>query len=128
MPRIFFSVLVTGLAYGLFLGSRTDYLGHYLAGFGGTLLLLAVPLTMRKRTAGWIVPGLVVLAIIFGILTEATLFRIAIFDPVDFCNQSLGAVLAGACFMGNPDPAPSLLAITATAILLLCAGFFFAFA
>jgi hypothetical protein len=29
-----------------------------------------------------------------GVFTEATAFRIAKFDEVDFCSQSLGAVLA----------------------------------
>ena len=41
MGRILIAALGSGLAYAGFLGHRTDYLGYYLAGFGGTLLLLA---------------------------------------------------------------------------------------
>ena len=33
--------------------------------------------------------------IALGALTEATVFRLAKFDEIDFCSQSLGAVLAG---------------------------------
>ena len=42
----------------------------------------------------------------FGIVTEATIFRLAGFDPLDFTTQSLGAVLAGLAllFGGAGDP------------------------
>jgi hypothetical protein len=33
--------------------------------------------------------------IALGAITESTIFRLAKFDEIDFCNQSLGAVLAG---------------------------------
>ena len=38
--------------------------------------------------------------ILLGVFTEATLFRIAKFDEIDFFNQSLGAVLAGVVACG----------------------------
>jgi hypothetical protein len=45
--------------------------------------------------------------ILIGAFTEATAFRIAKFDELDFCNQSLGAVLASLSslfFAGNVRP------------------------
>jgi hypothetical protein len=38
---------------------------------------------------------LTLVCILLGVGTELTIFRIAKFDEIDFCNQSLGAVLAG---------------------------------
>ena len=38
--------LVLALAYHEFLGHRSDYLGHYLAGYGGTLLLIVCTLAI----------------------------------------------------------------------------------
>jgi hypothetical protein len=35
-----------------------------------------------------------VACILLGAVAEATAFRIAKFDEIDFCNQSIGAVLA----------------------------------
>jgi hypothetical protein len=35
-----------------------------------------------------------------GAVAEATFFRIAKFDEIDFCSQSLGAVLAGLAATG----------------------------
>lgn len=120
--------LVVGIAYDHWLGHRSDYLGHFLAGFGGTLGAVAVALALlsmaltegngtRPRTrplatrspggetrngvladsrlAGWITFGVVLACIGLGAIFEETLYRVAKWDEVDFCNQSLGAVLAG---------------------------------
>ena len=118
----------TGLTYGLLLGHRTDYVGHFLAGFGGTLLLLTPPLLVFRRAMGWSTLLLVSGAIAIGFVMESTVYRIAIFDPVDFCNQSLGAVVAGSGVAGRRGSP----AATAGAFVLGCAclvlGFVYAFA
>jgi len=92
--------LVIGMAYLIWLGYRPDYLGHYAAGYGATLLGIVVGLAIiprgwyRKVAVLWIVGGSMA-AIALGGVAEATVYRIAKFDEIDFCNQSLGAVLAG---------------------------------
>jgi hypothetical protein len=88
------------VAYHQFLGQRSDYLGHYLAGCGGTLLLLVVTLAILPpaqyaRLAPASIVLLALVAIAIGAMFESTIYRIAKFDEVDFCNQSLGAVIAG---------------------------------
>jgi hypothetical protein len=55
--------------------------GKTLGQFRGNAVLSIVPVCLA--------------CILLGVFTEATAFRIAKFDEVDFCNQSLGAVLAG---------------------------------
>lgn len=121
--------LVVGFAYDKFLGHRSDYLGHFLAGFGGTLGAVAVilgllsvavastgaeaPLTRpsarllsprsgTRGTAlaaygprGWTVLIVVLACIGLGAIFEEKLYHLAKWDEVDFCNQSMGAVLAG---------------------------------
>ncbi len=117
---------VTGVAYGM-LSHRPDYLGHYLAGLGGTLLLLSVPLVVLDRPR-WTAAAVVLAAIATGYLTEATLFRLAIFDPVDFFNQSMGACLAGLLAVGRPRSLTAGLAAFTLGAALLAAGVVFAFA
>jgi hypothetical protein len=100
-----FSILATIPAlsvlfvYELFLGHRHDYAGHYAAGYGATFLGLMF--LLRNFPANWfpvtstcILVPLCVVAILAGAIAEATAFNIAKFDEIDFCNQSLGAVLA----------------------------------
>jgi hypothetical protein len=92
------------IVYELFLGHRHDYTGHFAAGYGATLgaLILWLRLLERdsfvRRSSRWIVP-VCLLCITGGAVAEATAFRIAIFDEVDFCNQSIGATLAAVCAM-----------------------------
>ena len=91
--------LAIGALFELFLGHRHDYTGHLLAGYGGTLGAFMVWLRQLNGPAfgRWSVRGNVPLClgcILLGVATEATIFRIAKFDEIDFCNQSLGAVLA----------------------------------
>ena len=50
---LFLGTLATALAYWLFLGHRSDYLGHYLAGLGATLGLLTLCLLFTKKTLEW---------------------------------------------------------------------------
>jgi hypothetical protein len=52
-----------------------------------------------KLSTVWIVP-VCLACIALGAVTEATIFRLAKFDEIDFCNQSLGAVLAGLAALG----------------------------
>lgn len=97
---ILLPAVVISLGYYLFLGHRRDYLGHFAAGYGGTLTLIAialaaVPPVRYPKLAGWVVVPCTLLAIAAGTVTEATIFNIAKFDEVDYCNQNLGAVLAG---------------------------------
>src|SRR5262245_36969508 len=93
------AITIGGL-FEIFLGPRHDYTGHFLAGYGGTLAACMFCLKQlspeRLARRGEIDVLLVsVVCIGLGAVTEATIFRIAKFDEVDFCNQSLGAVLAG---------------------------------
>ena len=85
--------------FELFLGHRHDYTGHFLAGYGGTLGAFMIWLRQLNGPSfdKWSVRGNVPLClgcILLGVGAEATIFRIAKFDEIDFCNQSLGAVLA----------------------------------
>lgn len=95
-----------GLAYLTFLGDRHDYLGHYSAGFGATLAALAIAFKevpdqrfIERVSARVLMLTLACIAV--GAYAEATVFNIAKFDEVDFCNQSLGAILAGLGFLAN---------------------------
>lgn len=101
--------LLVGTAFEIFLGPRHDYTGHFGAGYGGTLGALMVCLRMippeRFERWGLLSIGPVCLAcILLGVYTEATTFRIAKFDELDFCNQSLGAVLAGCAAVAFVPP------------------------
>jgi hypothetical protein len=95
-------VTVSGIVFELFLGHRHDYTGHFLAGYGASYAVASLWLKTRATTSFQlsanrsIVP--ICLACIFaGVITEATIFRIAKFDEIDFFSQSLGAVLALIC-------------------------------
>ena len=115
-----------GVIFVLLLGYRSDYAGHFLAGFGGTLALLALPLA-HTSPLRWTPFVACVIAIALGSLVEATLFRIAIFDPVDFFNQSLGAVLAAACVQGRASSLATSFGTGVLALVFLTLGFWFAF-
>jgi hypothetical protein len=117
---------VSGAAFLLFFSHRSDYAGHYLAGLGATLMMLGAVLWASGRAPGWFGIVLVVVAILFGVATEATVFRIAIFDPVDFVNQSLGAIAAGWLMSGVSRRRCGLTA-AAIGLLVLFFGFLFAF-
>ena len=92
--------VAVGVVFEVFLGHRHDYTGHFLAGYGASLafMMFALRQLSAARYAPWsasaIVP-LTLVCILLGVGTELTIFRIAKFDEIDFCNQSLGAVLAG---------------------------------
>ncbi len=118
---------VGGLLFGFVLGHRYDYVGHFLAGYGGTLLLLATLVVWRGAPVGWSAVGITLVSIAIGAAIEGSIFKIAIFDPVDFGNQSLGAALACACVMARPLPRRRALGLYGLAAAFLLAGFVLAF-
>jgi hypothetical protein len=121
------AVVLVGVAYGLLFPDRTDYVGHFLAGAGGTFWLLAA-VAAAAPGRRWLVISGVWLAVLLGVFTEATVFRLAEFDPVDLANQSLGAVLAGVGML-DAQPSDRSTGVAAVAgLVLLVAGFFYAFA
>jgi hypothetical protein len=121
------AVVVAALTYCAFFSYRLDYVGHMLAGFGGTLGVLSALLFRRGRPLAWGALVVTIIAISLGALAEASVFRIAIFDPVDFVNQSLGACLACAGVVGR-HPSRSLgVGAGALAAVALVAGFVLAF-
>jgi hypothetical protein len=88
------------LTYEVFLGHRHDYTGHFAAGYGGSLgaMMLLLKLLPPIRFPRWSTMSIgpaSMACILLGMLAEATAFRIAKFDEIDFFNQSIGAVLAG---------------------------------
>lgn len=89
-----------GAIFEVFLGHRHDYAGHYLAGYGASLCAMMLAFRMmpgslfvRRGLLGVLV--MTIVCILLGALTEAFIFNLAKFDELDFCNQSIGAVLAG---------------------------------
>lgn len=126
--------VVASVGYQLFLGHRRDYLGHFAAGYGGTLALIAVALAMippgrYPKRAAWAVVPSTLLAIAAGTVTEATIFNIAKFDEVDYCNQNLGAVLAGLVGLhyvraAKPPDADFRWALLAGVTFVLIGGYF----
>lgn len=113
--------------FGLAFSYRTDYLGHFIAGFGGTLGLL----TLGRIVSSWRWMPLLLtsVAIAIGIGTESSIFRIAIFDAVDFFNQSLGAALACCLVLRGLTVKFMPIAVNLSiASISLVAGFVFAFA
>lgn len=111
-------VYITTFAY------RLDAAGHFCAGFGGTLFLLAL-VSRGRSELGWSAIFAALAAIGIGIVAELTVFSDLVADPVDVANQSLGALLATACVLARPVRSGAL-AVTALPILLV--GFVFAFA
>ncbi len=128
LVRIVVSGVLSGAAYLAFLGYRTDYVGHFLAGMGGTLFLLSFALGREGRTLRWEPVVLALLAILLGAGTEATVFCIAIFDPVDFLNQSLGAGIAAACVLGSRASTRTATATFLLSFVFLVVGALYAFA
>src|SRR5262245_61818332 len=85
------SAVFVGAMYEIFLGHRHDYTGHYAAGYGGTLGAMMVWLRMMPaarygRLSTWSILPLCAACIGLGAICEATIFRLAKFDEVDFCN------------------------------------------
>ena len=84
---------------------RSDYLGHFLAGYGVSLVMVwLVARQSAGRPAALALASLV--SIGFGSVAEATLFPLGGLDWVDVYTQSFGAVLAGVALLvaGAGDP------------------------
>jgi hypothetical protein len=111
--------LAVGIVFEFFLGHRHDYTGHFAAGYGGTLGAMMVMFRIQsgeqyRRFGTWSVVLMCLACILLGAVAEATAFRIAKFDEIDFCNQSIGAVLAGVATLagvGRTKPPDRLLDI-----------------
>jgi len=116
------------LAFVALLGERSDYAGHFIAGYGGTLGLAGLPLATLGPPLRREPLLLALVAIAIGAILEATVFRIAQFDPVDFFNQSLGAALAGIAVLGRPRAVLPALAAFLFALAFLSLGTRLAFA
>lgn len=98
--------------YITMLSSRQDYLGHFAAGLGATLLVLAFPLAVPRARFGWTKLGLTLACIAAGLWLESTVYRYAILDPVDAGNQTLGACIAcGAAMERRGGPLTALTAV-----------------
>jgi hypothetical protein len=120
-------VAVLGVVYGLAFPDRTDYVGHFLAGAGGTFMLVALVAAVTPHRP-WAILGAVVVAVMLGVFAEATIFRLAEFDPVDLANQSIGAVLAGLGLVNVAQAKDTTGAAFLGGFVLLVVGFFYAFA
>lgn len=123
----FVAIVLLGVAYGVLFPDRTDYVGHYLAGAGATLMLLSVVVALAPGRPLVVTAGVAV-AVLLGVGTEATIFRLAEFDPVDLANQSMGAVLAGIGLHDAERGGASTGLAFVGGFVLLIAGFFYAFA
>ncbi len=127
--------VIVGTAYFCLFSHRSDYLGHFLAGYAGTLGVATVVSTalvqMRvERFIGWAVLCVTVACIALGGFLENTVYRIAKWDEVDFCNQSLGAVLAGLGSLaagGYGRGTLAALVMILWAVVLMIGGYHFAF-
>ena len=122
-------ISITAIAYLTLLGYRTDYIGHHIAGAGGTMLLLTPLSLVNLRNKGRWVSAVTIISILIGVVTEATIFRLAIFDGVDFINQSLGAVIAGISQSQGEDRRSIAMAVLSVSVglALVIGGFYFAF-
>jgi hypothetical protein len=47
------AIALLGLAYGLLFPDRIDYVGHFLAGAGGTFILVAIVVAVLRDAPGW---------------------------------------------------------------------------
>ena len=121
------AVAVLGVAYGFLFPERSDYLGHFLAGAGGTFLLRAVVIVNVPNHPLVVVAG-VASAVLLGVAMEASIFRLAVFDPVDLANQSIGALLAGIGLLDAQRGDSSAGLAFVGGFVLVVAGFFYAFA
>jgi hypothetical protein len=85
--------LVGGLSFLWLASERPDWAGHFLAGYGATLLVCWIVARARGgRPRAVFLTSLVSIGLGAGL--EASVFRLAFFDFLDFWSQSLGASLA----------------------------------
>ena len=121
------AVLVCAAAFLVAFPQRTDYAGHFVAGAGGNAVLLGMAIAFAQPRE-WVIVGVTVVAIILGVGTEATVFKIAIFDVVDLGSQSLGALVVACGLFGSHRSGALGASVVSVGLLLLVAGFRLAFA
>lgn len=121
------AVSIPAVAFIVAFPHRTDYVGHFLAGAGGTALLLGL-LRVFVGQKPEVVVAATVASILAGVGTEATVFRIAIFDPVDLAIQSLGALLVASAVLRGRRSVALGAGLILLGLVLLWAGFRYAFA
>ncbi len=80
------AVAVPAVAFVAVLSHRSDYAGHFVAGAGGTALLVGAVLAVTDLRS-WLVVAVAAAAIVAGIVLEDSVFRLAIFDPVDVATS-----------------------------------------
>lgn len=130
MDRGWFSWLVALPLMGaaslrVFVPLRSDYLGHYLSGFGASLLFMWVVSRMVRDR-----PGVVVIATLvcigLGYVCESVLFPLGGFDWMDFYTQSMGAAIAGLALvqLSTSDPEDGGGVIVAGVAALMIGGYF----
>lgn len=112
---------MVGLAYAVAFAHRSDYMGHYLAGFGATLVLLSA-LSLRTLD-NRLVAGVVVFSVLCGVVAERTVFRSSIADPVDVGNQTVGAAFAGIAMLNRAPSRQLGVGTAALGLLMLAWGF-----
>lgn len=99
-----------GAATYLVGSGRFDYAAHFLAGAGGTLILIGATSflwhLLRSRwpsipaSAAPAIASATLISIGFGLVAEFTVFAAPVADIVDIVHQSLGAVVVGmACIL-----------------------------
>lgn len=96
---------VVGSAAYFFGSGRFDYAAHFLAGAGGTLILIAATTVLwfllRRfwpSAFGDSAPAIAAATLIsigFGLVAEFTIFAAPVADLVDVVHQSLGAIVVG---------------------------------
>lgn len=107
------AMAVVVLALHVAFPDHPDYAGHFSAGAGMTLGGLSVLLLWHEKPAPGRATALALAAVAVGALTEATIFRLADFDVVDFGVQSIGAALATYPFLSGATIERNLIGILA---------------
>ena len=112
------------LTFHLALGHRPDWLGHFLAGFGASLLLILAALRITGGRPGTALAA-TLLATGLGWLAERSVFALAGPDPMDFHAQTLGAGAAGlALLMGRAERTPPLPCLLLALVTVVLGGVF----
>jgi hypothetical protein len=88
-------------------------MGHFSAGAGATMAFIVTVLAFVQRPSSSLVALLLVVCVCLGAVTEATIFRLAVFDRIDFALQSAGAALAAMLLMSEGSPSRNALAFLA---------------
>lgn len=98
--------LTTSAVLLLAVPRRTDLPGHYLAGFGATLMIVWL-VALASRGRPWALVITCLACILVGHHVEKSIFPLAGYDIMDVAAQSGGALVAGAALVigeaGHPD-------------------------